>query len=159
MTGRGREKRFLQSALSRVGVPFSGRTRPSYDSIASIQEERRGAGAGGKILESKTEELNFHRRGAARPDVCKPHSDERRDPLPLLTLRPLKETCTRGPREMHACTPVRERARYTRVRVISDGSPSAIRGNAARIGDETHEERSKSGALAIFLSFFLSSLG
>lgn len=50
---------------------LAGRARPSsYDSTASTQEERRGAGAGGvKILESKTEELNFHRRPYG------PHSD------------------------------------------------------------------------------------
>jgi hypothetical protein len=73
VTGGGRREGHFCSLLSceRVGV----RLWSSYDSIASIQEERRGGGPvggqgggegegeGGKILESKTEELNFHRHG------------------------------------------------------------------------------------------------
>lgn len=68
--GRGREKRFLQSALSRVGVRSRDvHNSPSYDSIAKYPGREAWRGRGGeKILESKTEELNFQRRGAQR--VC-----------------------------------------------------------------------------------------
>lgn len=63
------------------------------------------------MLESKTEELNFHRRGSV--PISNPTLTSGA-PLLLLTLRPLREVCTRAREcELHACTVVRERERIT----------------------------------------------
>lgn len=76
-------------SIAGVGVR-SGRT-VVVRQYREYSRKRRGAAAEGEMLESKTEELNFHRRGSV--PISNPTLTSGA-PLLLLTLRPLREVYT-----------------------------------------------------------------